>query len=40
MCEVKGDNVKTYVQKGEKRAYVRFSNENPAIDIATQLGLM
>jgi ribosomal protein uL23 len=40
MFEVKVDNVKTYVQKGEKRAYVRFSNENPAIDIATQLGLM
>lgn len=24
----------------EKRAYVRFSDETPAIDIATQLGLM
>jgi|TARA_B100000315_G_scaffold87838_2_gene80623 ribosomal protein uL23 len=40
MFNVKVDNVRTYVQKGEKRAYVRFSNENPAIDIATQLGLM
>lgn len=40
MFKVKVDNVRTYVQKGEKRAYVRFSNENPAIDIATQLGLM
>ncbi|MBU0536378.1 MAG: 50S ribosomal protein L23 [Nanoarchaeota archaeon] len=26
--------------KGEKRAYVKFSAENPAIDVATQLGLM
>ncbi len=26
--------------KGEKRAYVKFSDETPAIDIATQLGLM
>jgi len=26
--------------KGEKRAYVTFSPETPAIDIATQLGLM
>ncbi|MBS3112681.1 50S ribosomal protein L23 [Candidatus Woesearchaeota archaeon] len=26
--------------KGEKRAYVKFSPETPAIDIATQLGLM
>lgn len=25
---------------GEKRAYVKFSDETPAIDIATQLGLM
>ena len=26
--------------KGEKRAYVMFSEETPAIDIATKLGLM
>ena len=25
---------------GEKRAYVKFAKENPAIDIATSLGLM
>ena len=25
---------------GQKRAYVKFSDETPAIDIATQLGLM
>ncbi len=25
---------------GKKRAYIKLSNENPAIDIATQLGLM
>jgi len=25
---------------GKKRAYVRFSNATPAIDIATKLGLM
>ena len=25
---------------GKKRAYVKFSDETPAIDIATQLGLM
>ncbi len=25
---------------GKKRAYVRFSAKNPAIDIATQMGLM
>lgn len=34
-------DVKTFVDKdNKKRAYVRFSNETPAIDIATQLGLM
>ena len=26
--------------KGQKRAYIKFSDETPAIDIATQLGLM
>lgn len=26
--------------KGEKRAYVQFKPETPAIDVATQLGLM
>ena len=25
---------------GEKRAYIKFSAETPAIDIATQMGLM
>lgn len=33
--------VKTLVTpKGKKRAYVKFSMETPAIDIATNLGLM
>ena len=40
MLKAKVKNVRTYVQNGEKRAYVKFSNESPAIDIATQLGLM
>ena len=35
------DRVNTFVtQDGEKRAYVKFSAKNPAIDIATQMGLM
>ena len=38
-AEVAGIN--TFVTaEGEKRAYVKFSQKNPAIDIATQLGLM
>jgi large subunit ribosomal protein L23 len=32
--------VNTLVTKGQKRAYVRFAPESPAIDIATSLGLM
>ncbi len=40
MFKVKVENVKTYVRKGEKKAYVKFSKENPAIDIATRMGLM
>lgn len=32
--------VNTFIVKGQKRAYVRFAPENPAIDIATSLGLL
>lgn len=38
---VKVEKVNTFVSsKGEKRAYVKFSSESPAIDVATQMGLM
>ncbi|MBW2999482.1 50S ribosomal protein L23 [Candidatus Woesearchaeota archaeon] len=41
MFKVKVVNVNTLITpEGEKRAYVRFSAETPAIDIATKLGLM
>lgn len=41
MFKVKVDSVNTFVNAdGEKRAYVKFSTKNPAIDIATQMGLM
>jgi len=41
MFKVEVDSVNTLVsQEGEKRAYVKFSAKNPAIDIATQMGLM
>lgn len=41
MFKVKVVKVNTYITpKGEKRAYVKFSPETPAIDIATNLGLM
>lgn len=39
--KVKVDKVNTFIDvKGRKKAYIKFSKETPAIDIATQLGLM
>lgn len=39
--DVKVDNVNTMIDvKGRKKAYIRFNEETPAIDIATRLGLM
>jgi large subunit ribosomal protein L23 len=41
LFKVKVDHVNTMVNnKGVKKAYVRFAMDTPAIDIATQLGLM
>jgi len=41
MFKVKVVNVSTHITpQGEKKAYVKFGSETPAIDIATQLGLM
>ncbi len=38
---VKIDKINVFVdQKGRKKVYVKFNDETPAIDIATQLGLM
>jgi large subunit ribosomal protein L23 len=41
MFSVKVEQVRTLNDsKGRKRAYVKFSSETPAIDLATKLGLM
>ncbi|MBI2657847.1 50S ribosomal protein L23 [Candidatus Woesearchaeota archaeon] len=41
MFKVEVDSINTFVNAdGEKRAYVKFAAKNPAIDIATQMGLM
>jgi large subunit ribosomal protein L23 len=41
LFKVKVVKVNTYFShKGHKRAYVKFSDDTPAIDIATNLGLM
>ncbi|HLC58551.1 MAG TPA: 50S ribosomal protein L23 [Candidatus Nanoarchaeia archaeon] len=38
---VKVDTVNTFVTStGEKRAYVKLSSNNPAIDVMTKMGLM
>jgi large subunit ribosomal protein L23 len=39
--KVKVKNVSTQIDpKGRKKAYIRFADETPAIDVATKLGLM
>jgi large subunit ribosomal protein L23 len=39
--KVKVVNVSTQIDpKGRKKAYIRFAEETPAIDVATKLGLM
>ena len=41
LFKVKVLKVSTFhTPRGEKRAYIKLSPENPAIDLATQLGLM
>ncbi|MEM4239705.1 MAG: 50S ribosomal protein L23 [Candidatus Woesearchaeota archaeon] len=40
LFKAKVANVNTHIANGQKRAYVRFAPESPAIDIATSLGLM
>jgi len=41
LYNVKVEKVNTSIMpNGQKRAYVRFSEETPAIDVATLLGLM
>ena len=40
LFKVKVLKVNTLINKGKKKAYVRLSKDTPAIDVATQLGLM
>lgn len=40
LFKVKVVGVNTYIVLGKKRAYVKLSKENPAIDVATQLGMV
>jgi len=40
MFKARVDSVNTHIRSGQKRAYVKFNNETPAIDIATKLGVI
>ena len=38
--QVKVEKVRTLIRANKKYAYVKFKKENPAIDIATKLGMI
>jgi len=40
MFDVKVDKVNTLVKNNKKYAYVKLNEKNPAIDVATKLGLI
>ncbi len=41
MFKAKVDKVNTFIDhNGEKRAYIKFNKATPAIDVATQLGML
>ena len=40
MFKVKIDNVNTLIKHNKKYAYVKLAKENPAIDVATKLGMI
>ena len=40
LFKVKVVGVNTYIIQGKKKAYVKLAAANPAIDIATQLGMV
>ncbi len=40
MFNVKVESVNTFIMAGKKKAYVKIGKETPAINIATQLGLI
>ena len=40
LFEVKIEKVRTLIRENKKHAYVKLNKKNPAIDIATKLGLI
>lgn len=40
MFKVKVESVSTHIRNNRKIAFIKLKKENPAIDVATKLGLM
>ena len=40
MFKVKIDSIKSLIRKNKKTVYVKLNAKNPAIDVATKLGLI
>ena len=40
MFKVKIDSINSFIRKNKKTIYVRLNAKNPAIDVATKLGLI
>jgi len=40
LFKVKVEKIRTFSRKNKKFAYIKLKKENPAIDIATKLGLI
>lgn len=40
LFNVKVEKVRTFTRKNKKHAYVKLNQKNPAIDVATKLGVM
>ena len=40
MLDVKIENVRTFLKGNKKYAYIKLDKNNPAIDVATKLGII
>lgn len=40
MFSVKVEKIRTLIKKNEKYAYIKLNKKNPAIDVATKLGMI
>jgi len=38
--DVKVDKIRTHIKNNKKLAYIKLNKKNPAIDLATKLGMM